>query len=717
MESYSDSDSDDNGREIERHGHGDEDTVTVIDTEHASEEVDAEGDGEAEAVAGVDEGLNSCLGRILPRREGEESGDEEESNNNELRMPKRKLKDPAPVWKHCATRLPDGKGKCRFCDKIFVCTDGSTSTLVAHVKSKHMKMDAVKELISDIKKKKDEIELAKVIKKRKIEASKQPSILTFTGRRGAIDPVKKRKLDDALVQMTVGMDRPFEDVENYYFRQLLFIAEPNYICPSRKRHTTNFDQTAIKVKEVLKKDIIKDIMEAGHKTVTITSDHGTSCDIYRTKKNALTLARTTKDFVIKKDTITLIQCEGSQTGAKIREDVKNALILGAGWEEDWTVNWVTDNESKQVNARDPTKHAQIGMKTNYTGGCVDHTIELAVEESIDQCTEMKRSMKKLRSLVNYFKDAATAREAFKKIMMDARVDPLSIIQGTSNRWFFKYSEAKRALLLKEHISTFYSEFQIPDTLDSIEQYDWHMIEVYENALAFLVEAAKMFEGERYPTASSVIPFLDTVFDDLETLKHKVEGGAKFFVSTLLTNLKSQRRFPDGYKNLIPYNCLTLLDVRYEDLYFSKDEMEKTVHDLTQAKIYDDLMQGGGEGDVPVIPAGDVNEQAGGHQQQDNVSRRRAQLIAAKNIEIRTLPRAGAAGRIPLKERLDRELERFLKWRGMVSVDEDPNGWWRKHHEDYPLLAKFWMAHSSFPATSTSAERVFNMDGLILVAKR
>ena len=93
------------------------------------------------------------------------------------------------------------------------------------------------------------------------------------------------------------------------------------------------------------------------------------------------------------------------------------------------------------------------------------------------------------------------------------------------------------------------------------------------------------------------------------------------------------------------------------------------------------------------------------------------MIAAKNIEICTLPRAGAAGRIPLKERLERELERYLKWRGMVSVDEDPSGWWRKHHEDYPLLAKFWMAHSSFPATSTSAERVFNMDGLILVSKR
>ena len=70
MESCSDSDSNDDGLEKGRHGHGDEDIV--INTEHASKEVDAEGDGEAEAVAGVDEGMNSCLGRILPRREGDE---------------------------------------------------------------------------------------------------------------------------------------------------------------------------------------------------------------------------------------------------------------------------------------------------------------------------------------------------------------------------------------------------------------------------------------------------------------------------------------------------------------------------------------------------------------------------------------------------------------------------------------------------------------------
>ena len=223
--------------------------------------------------------------------------DDGELNNNGLSMPKRKRKDPAPVWKNCAVRLEGGKGKCNFCSKIFTCTDGSISTLVAHIKSKHSSLDAVKELIGDINKKKEGIELAKKVKRLKqMKTGKQASILSFTGRRGVIDPAKKRKLEEALVEMTVGMDRPFDDVENYYFRKVLFIAEPNFICPSRNRHTKNFDQTAIKVKEELKKDIVRDIMEAGHKTVSITSDHGTSSDVDKTKKNALTLARTTKNF-------------------------------------------------------------------------------------------------------------------------------------------------------------------------------------------------------------------------------------------------------------------------------------------------------------------------------------------------------------------------------------------------------------------------------------
>ena len=77
----------------------------------------------------------------------------------------------------------------------------------------------------------------------------------------------------------------------------------------------------------------------------------------------------------------------------------------------------------------------------------------------------------------------------------------------------------------------------------------------------VVESAKVLEGELYPTASSVIPFLDTIFEDLKLLSQSLQGAGKQFVEKLLSNL--QRRFHGRYKQVAPYNCLTLLDIRFD----------------------------------------------------------------------------------------------------------------------------------------------------------
>ena len=53
----------------------------------------------------------------------------------------------------------------------------------------------------------------------------------------------------------------------------------------------------------------------------------------------------------------------------------------------------------------------------------------------------------------------------------------------------------------------------------------------------------------------------------------------------------------------------------------------------------------------------------------------------------------------------------------VTEDTNPCAWYREHHKEVPLLAAYFKAHGAFPATSTSAERVFNMDGIILTRTR
>jgi len=522
-----------------------------------------------------------------------------------------------------------------------------------------------------------------------------------------MDPFKKKKLDEAIVKMTITMNKPFSDVENHFFRKVLFVAEPNYLCPSRTRNTSNFDSMAKKVKKDLEEEITKDITEAGHRTLTICTDHGTSSDKFRTKKNAVTVARTTKDFVIKKDTLKLMVCEVPQTGAQIRKDVKKALMEGAGWKEGVKINWVTDNEAKQINARNPAKHQAVGLPTFHVGSCVDHTFELGAEESTQQCFPMNESVGKVRGLINYIKESSTAKNALRKIMENAGVEPLAIIQGTSNRWFFKYTEVHRALLLREHIDTFFDTFDIPATLDKIEEDDWQLLLVYENALKRVVDSAKLLEGELYPTASSVIPFLDTIFEDLKLMKQSLQGAGKQFVEKLLSNL--MRRFQSGYKQLAPYNCLTLLDIRYADLYFNTEDLDKAVFDLSNDAVYDEILLNGGGSDenpVPVLQA--VPPQP--DPQQDSFTRRRAQLLAAKQVTGVTQQTQHS---LPLKEKIKAELTRYLQFRGSLDAKENPNTWWRTHHTQFPILKMFWLAHCAFPATSASAERVFNMDGLIL----
>ena len=696
-------------------------TVTMDTEEGMREQHESEGAMEVASVSdtiGIDLVVNEENNN---EEESQSEGDDDEEEG--LEMPERKNKNPAAVWK-LAKRVPGG-AKCRLCEKILKCSGGNTSNILGHLTSKHRDREEVKQLVRDQEAKKEGVKLKRLESEKKKKMNMNQSMISnFTVKRGLMDPLKKKKLDAALVQMTICMNRPFDDVENHFFRNVLHIAEPNYIVPSRRSHCLDFDKAALTVEEALKKDITKDITEAGHKTITITSDHGTSSDRFRTKKNALTVARCDKDFFIKKDILKMIECEGSQTGERIREDVKKWLVHNAGWQDDWTVNWVTDNESKQVNARTPGKHAQVGLPTNYTGSCVDHTAELAIEETLQLCPPVKKAVQKIRSFVNHIKDSSLEKEKFHKLLKDAGVNSLTIIQGTDNRWFYKYSESERALILREHIDSYFDNYE-GNTLEAIDDEDWKLILVYENSLRTLVQAGRVLEGELYPTASSVIPFLDTVYDELTTMSNKLHGASKRFVDQLLTNLKSNKRFlPNGYKTVAPYNVLTLLDLRYSDLYFSPEEYKQAVRDLELSCVFDDDVVhvqeenvdavGVGAGDGMTQPAVlDPRPGGQGRNQSDNsFKRRRDILLAAKNVT-----QQAVSSNLTFKEKISRELTKYLALRGTLDTGENPCHWWRNNHQLFPLLAKFWKANCPFPATSTSSERAFSIDGLIITPRR
>ena len=126
-------------------------------------------------------------------------------------------------------------------------------------------------------------------------------------RKCAITPAKKAKIDDTLVEFIIMENLFFAKVDKPCLRRLLFTANQDYVAPSSTTIKTLVNHKSDQVEISLRNEIIQDIADAGHMTVSITFDGGSAKDRLKSKKHAVTLHRTAKDLEIKMDTIGLVK--------------------------------------------------------------------------------------------------------------------------------------------------------------------------------------------------------------------------------------------------------------------------------------------------------------------------------------------------------------------------------------------------------------------------
>ena len=651
--------------------------------------------------------------------------DEDDTENNSAVVPSvldsKKRKYTGEVW-NCLSRLQEGGGKCNYCEKKFPMKDGSTSNANRHLLSAHFNEEAVKVLDKSLKGK-QEAKKQKIAEEKKKLAS-QPSLTSMIARKGPMDKIKKTKIDSSVVKWIIKTNKAFSVVDDPDFRRMMFEAQPNYICMSTNTVRNKFDKMSEDVSRDMKKEIIDDVTKAGHFTIHLMSDHGTSNDILKTKKNVLILSRTTEKMEIKTDTVAVIPSIGSQTGLQIRKDIKEAVTNEAGYDSSWTVCWVTDGAANVKNARKPGAHPSVEFPIHMDGTCIDHKFDLVGNDTLnakDPTDKTKylfpflnAAVKKMKDIVNYLGDSALARQFMHDLMLENGWDPLRTVKGTANRFFTKYYEVERFCELKEAIEMFCNDYeQLPEKIKPLEFFEWESLKVYRDSMELIVKASVMLEGRDYPTASSAIPFLDTIVDDLEALQLRVEDREdKKYVEELIRNIKADNRFGnDLYKTLSPYNCLTLLDPRYSKLYFNEEQLQKAISDICKDKVFDSergvsVSTVVSPSPVPETPSTSVS----------SFEKRRAKLLAA-TIQRNETSSVDLNQNISLKDRVQKELDKLFEQMSSVTVKTDVMAWYREKCKEFPLLTKYWQPYSSFPATSCSAERVFNVDGCIITDNR
>ena len=66
------------------------------------------------------------------------------------------------------------------------------------------------------------------------------------------------------------------------------------------------------------------------------------------------------------------------------------------------------------------------------------------------------------------------------------------------------------IVLRSSLVTFQDQHNMPDRLDPIQDEDWPVLKSYVRGVEPFVSASRLLGGEKYPTASSVIPLIDQV---------------------------------------------------------------------------------------------------------------------------------------------------------------------------------------------------------------
>ena len=91
------------------------------------------------------------------------------------------------------------------------------------------------------------------------------------------------------------------------------------------------------------------------------------------------------------------------------------------------------------------------------------------------------------------------------------------------------------------------------------------------------------------------------------------------------------------------------------------------------------------------------------------------MLLAQKQPVEAMDLGGQAG--SFKDKMEKEKIRFMSLRGTVQPRSNPQIWWREHAAEFPLLARYFRAHSAFQATSTASERVYNVEGPVFTKQR
>ncbi|XP_018374028.1 PREDICTED: zinc finger BED domain-containing protein 4-like [Trachymyrmex cornetzi] len=494
-------------------------------------------------------------------------------------------------------------------------------------------------------------------------------------------------IDKAFHKIETYRDKqPFSMVEDDEFRKFLSIVAPLYTVPCRKTITKRLDEKY-------------ELLSSKIRTMLSKIDHlCLATDIWTEPFNTRSYIGITVQII----NFETMQLENLSLGIKELEESHDGNYISKIISEildEWhiqinsVVAVITDNASNIKKAVRDT----FGRKRHIP--CFAHTLNLVIQDAIATTPEFQAIVKKVKSIVTYFKRSVKATNALNELQtsnLENDQNILKLKQGCETHWNSLFYMIKRFIQLANLVNTVLLTLPRKKHDDIPEMTTHTDLQILKDICAILRPVERVtteISGELYVTCSKIIPIISCLIRTLEKLDITHEISERFYKNVLL-QLQNRFRGKDSNNETNSFLSIsTLLDPRFKKLHFSSSLAVSTAI----SKIFQ-LMKNN-----QIETQCNVEENINIPRKEDlwNIH---DELIASSSLN------SDEPGGIPV------ELRQFLN-ANVVSRSEDPFKIWQKLKDVYPMVYEVAMKYFVIVGTSVPSERLFSAAGNIISMKR
>ena len=615
---------------------------------------------------------------------------------------------PSLVWNHFK-KLDKKESKCNFCSDILQTSNGNTSALKKHLK-KHPT-----ELAKLLAAEKEREQSGPQAKKSRVPSPNNednsmesenagpsaprlitPTLAQFTEKFTKYGPLssQQQEFDTSMVDNMCCTGIPFNWAAHPKTIELFNVANCKLTVKSRTTYSRmvsgRAESVMTRVNKIIAKHASMDLYSA-----SFTTDNWTSRG--NLPYMSLSLHYVAPDWKLECWCIKVSPCHGRHTAENLR--VKLTDMMDQVTVPDTVDKFVTNDNAANITL------AVEDMENVNEIRCADHTLNLGIKDTFENCPGMKTVLDICKKLSEYFHQSVVANDALKEACEFVGCKYCKPSNPNVTRWHSQLICLRSILKIKPALFHLMGRDDLPKIAELVpNNSQWQMIEGAVTILTEFEELGRSWEADKVPTVNRVV---EGLYVKLEFVREWYKKSANkrhgvLFAKELESNIMA--RFPDCMASKFIYAAGNYIDPVFKGIHLKAFPQKRYL-----AKVKTDLELLSDKIAPTFQEVSDDEENNTGDQETEHVPLSPTSKLKKKHNKVTQMSEV-------FTSKFERECEKYE-----ASPDPpktcDRLSWWKNHESDFPNLSRCARYILGIPASSATSERFFSAAGLTVSALR